>query len=965
MSQQFYQVGGSLSANSKSYIKRDADDKLLKYLKEGKYCYVLNARQVGKSSLRVYTSKRLEDDGYHCINIDLTSIGSEDITVDEWYFSFILHIVEQLSLDEDAFAEWWDENSKLTVVNRFAKIFDKFILKESRKKIIIFIDEVDYILGIRKDFSADDFFAVIRTFYNLRSEDKRYNRVSFALFGVATPEELMRDSTRTPFNVAHQVTIKPFKFYESLALVEGINNQKIEGKAILERVFKFTGGTPFLTQKLLDYISDNPIDKLDDIDDYVEILFIKENFKETNLSNIQNRIISNQKYNMRMFTIIDKLINDSEVKADDRDITQIYLKLSGLVKEENGKLVFTNKIYNIVFNKEWLSESLSKVDRPFLKDLQRWIELERVDSALISGEVLVEANKWSSGRDDLSVDENEFLRISFKFEKENELKEEKKKAQSKQIKTLGVSLFVAILIGIGLVYFYLESQKQKKEAVRQEREALKQEKKAVRYKEESHNFALQIKKTESELKTKEYKSVEKKDITKYEKSAIPKDMYDVSIIDKIKIDNKRDNNDTVQLIIPDETQQKLPLLVKMIRASKSMNNRERNYWLQVLPVMTKPQQRELFDILKTEMVKLNEIDLKYSILSSQNNIEYIFDGIKGKKIITDSAMNQLIYRITFINKSKFSYPLYQKFINKFESIQHKVQSKDKYFHLLARFYLQIGEYDKSLNRAERSIKLNNTNYRVYSDMGKVYNNQKKYNKAIEFYKKAMALNFEDDRLYYDVGVFYQQREEYLKSTEMFKKSIIFQPKNKTNMTINGTSIDKSYNYMGWNYYKLKKYDKAIESYQKAIDANPKKGQYYLAIASMYNIKKEYALAIKMYNKSLKIDPNFASSYTDFFEIQLTQNITLDKKIEKKYIKLFKSKKRTFIYYEMLKIFEKIILNKKIYIEKWEIEYKDTHFSWNFDILDKWIETIEDKDIKKRLLEAIKVFKNHKEKTKNR
>jgi len=136
MNQQFYQVGGSLPANSKSYIKREADDKLYKYLKEGKYCYVLNARQVGKSSLRVHTSQRLEEEGYSCVNIDLTSIGSDDITADEWYFSFVLHIVEELGLDEDEFADWWDENEKLTVVNRFAKTFDKFILKRAIVKLL-------------------------------------------------------------------------------------------------------------------------------------------------------------------------------------------------------------------------------------------------------------------------------------------------------------------------------------------------------------------------------------------------------------------------------------------------------------------------------------------------------------------------------------------------------------------------------------------------------------------------------------------------------------------------------------------------------------------------------------------------------------------------------------------------------------------------------------------------------------
>lgn len=70
--------------------------------------------------------------------------------------------------------------------------------------------------------------------------------------------------------------------------------------------------------------------------------------------------------------------------------------------------------------------------------------------------------------------------------------------------------------------------------------------------------------------------------------------------------------DDQKLIIPDETQAQFPDLVKMILESKSMNNQERNYWLQVLPVMTQEQISELRDILESEIKKLNEIEKKYS-----------------------------------------------------------------------------------------------------------------------------------------------------------------------------------------------------------------------------------------------------------------------------------------------------------------------------------------------------------------
>ncbi|MDJ0659805.1 MAG: AAA-like domain-containing protein [Crocosphaera sp.] len=56
----FYHIGGSVPLNSPSYIKREADDTLYSTLRNGQLCYVLNSRQMGKSSLWVHTQNRLK-----------------------------------------------------------------------------------------------------------------------------------------------------------------------------------------------------------------------------------------------------------------------------------------------------------------------------------------------------------------------------------------------------------------------------------------------------------------------------------------------------------------------------------------------------------------------------------------------------------------------------------------------------------------------------------------------------------------------------------------------------------------------------------------------------------------------------------------------------------------------------------------------------------------------------------------
>jgi hypothetical protein len=52
---EYYKVGGSLRYNHPTYITRKADRDIYDALKQKEFCYVLNSRQMGKSSLRVRT----------------------------------------------------------------------------------------------------------------------------------------------------------------------------------------------------------------------------------------------------------------------------------------------------------------------------------------------------------------------------------------------------------------------------------------------------------------------------------------------------------------------------------------------------------------------------------------------------------------------------------------------------------------------------------------------------------------------------------------------------------------------------------------------------------------------------------------------------------------------------------------------------------------------------------------------
>lgn len=68
---------------------------------------------------------------------------------------------------------------------------------------------------------------------------------------------------------------------------------------------------------------------------------------------------------------------------------------------------------------------------------------------------------------------------------------------------------------------------------------------------------------------------------------------------------------TAGLTIPDETKEQFPELVNMIIDSQSMNDEERQYWVDVLPIMTDEQIANLRDILINEKEQIEEVNKTY------------------------------------------------------------------------------------------------------------------------------------------------------------------------------------------------------------------------------------------------------------------------------------------------------------------------------------------------------------------
>jgi hypothetical protein len=363
------QVGGTLNPRQHLYIKRPDDEILLELLSAKQYVNILTSRQMGKSSLMVRTAETLMQRGVHCAIVDLAAELGTPPDANAYFLGLLSKIARDLRIEVDLQA-WWAEHPEETVNQRLMRFFRDVVLKQVPEPVVCFFDEIDSTLNPKLGWT-DDLFTALRGMYNQRPLVPAYQRLTFCLIGVAWPNELIKDRRTTPYNVGRTLELGDFELgRDDLApLTSALGKSPEHGRRLIERVLHWTGGHPYLTNRLCSSLVEVEADKPEEVDRHVDDAFqnLDRVSGDVHFQQVLRFLETRLADGLATFKLYEKILK-GEPERDQPTLAHTELKLSGLVKRDRqGCLIVRNPIYAHLFDTGWLDNLKRESGSPVIK----------------------------------------------------------------------------------------------------------------------------------------------------------------------------------------------------------------------------------------------------------------------------------------------------------------------------------------------------------------------------------------------------------------------------------------------------------------------------------------------------------------------------------------------------------------------------------------------------------------------
>lgn len=349
-------TSSSPSERASRYVERQVDRELFRWLLAGRQCHVQAPRQTGKSSLRINTAAKLQQEGIKTVEIDLNQLGTDGAAEDQWCLSLWDLLSKQLGWQS---VTGWGELGT-TGIDRLCGHLRRTI---QREPVVVFLDEADLLRSL--PFGPKTLVALFRT---------SIHGLTWCSLGTCDLDDIVeREDLSEP---VERLFLHDFSRLELVALSPDLTNLEVDAEALFDRVYEFTAGHPAMTKRLFESILESSAGS--PVEELVTKLFLRASgMGEPSVVEIK-RYLDNigRTYGSAMLCVYAQVLAGVAIAFDQSIPVHRALIACGLISYREGEqlrlLVPRNRIISSVYNEAWVRFELllapSTPTRPLLAD---------------------------------------------------------------------------------------------------------------------------------------------------------------------------------------------------------------------------------------------------------------------------------------------------------------------------------------------------------------------------------------------------------------------------------------------------------------------------------------------------------------------------------------------------------------------------------------------------------------------
>lgn len=175
------------------------------------------------------------------------------------------------------------------------------------------------------------------------------------------------------------------------------------------------------------------------------------------------------------------------------------------------------------------------------------------------------------------------------------------------------------------------------------------------------------------------------------------------------------------------------------------------------------------------------------------------------------------------------------------------------------YFFESQNGDLAVQEILQSLKRNEKSFQAHFLAGLIFSGRSNWLKAIQHYRRTIELNPSYYEAHNNLSTVYLSLGQWEKAIEILVPLV---------------QIDEyktpaiSRNNLGWAYYKLKKYKKALNEFMAANQYNPKLCPPYNNVGLTYQALNDIDLSVRIFNKGLKECPNYVELYLNLGRVYL-------------------------------------------------------------------------------------------------